>query len=87
LNLYFSFSSSFYLQTIFQADVIGNMEKVYTFLEERGQFGKEALLYEAYASFLTSEGKLVEADKIFRLGISRCIFYLIRHILIFFMYK
>lgn len=42
---------------------------------------KEALLYEAYACFLTSKGNLVEADKILRLGISRCIFFycLIRH--------
>ncbi|KAJ4801342.1 Bub1-like kinase [Rhynchospora pubera] len=56
---------------IIYGDLLGDMEKVYTFLEERGQFGKEALLYEAYASFLISKENLVEADRIYRLGISR----------------
>ncbi|KAF3330099.1 mitotic checkpoint serine/threonine-protein kinase BUB1 [Carex littledalei] len=56
---------------ILYGDVTGETEKAYTFLDERGQFGKEALLYEAYASFLVKKRNLEEADRIFRLGISR----------------
>ncbi|XP_078180588.1 protein kinase and Mad3-BUB1-I domain-containing protein [Carex rostrata] len=52
-------------------DVTGETEKAFTFLDERGQFRKEALLYEAYASFLVKKRNLEEADRIFRLGISR----------------
>ncbi|KAJ3670479.1 hypothetical protein LUZ60_010803 [Juncus effusus] len=56
---------------ILYADAIQDFEKIYETLEEKGQFMKKSLLYEAYTIFLTSKGNLQEAYKICKLGISR----------------
>lgn len=36
-------------------------------------FLEHALLYEAYALFLFSKGKVLEADKVYGVGISRLV--------------
>ncbi|GJN13114.1 hypothetical protein PR202_ga31449 [Eleusine coracana subsp. coracana] len=56
---------------ILYADATGEFPKVYRDLEERGLFMEHALLYESYALFLFSKGQVLEADKVYRIGVSR----------------
>uniref|UniRef100_A0A0D9WZA7 Protein kinase domain-containing protein n=1 Tax=Leersia perrieri TaxID=77586 RepID=A0A0D9WZA7_9ORYZ len=56
---------------ILYADAIGDFDKVYKQLEEKRMFLEHALLYDAYALFLCTKGKVLEADKVYQVGISR----------------
>ncbi|KAI3904008.1 hypothetical protein MKW92_018246 [Papaver armeniacum] len=52
-------------------DSVQDLESVFAVLEEDKICLSKSLLYIAYANYLEVKGKLVEADSIFRLGISR----------------
>ncbi|ONM57597.1 uncharacterized protein [Zea mays] len=56
---------------ILYADAIEDFPSVYNQLEEKGMFQEHALLYDSYAQYLIAHGKLVEADKVYGIGISR----------------
>ncbi|XP_062189776.1 mitotic checkpoint serine/threonine-protein kinase BUB1-like isoform X2 [Phragmites australis] len=56
---------------ILYADATGDFPTVYKQLEERTLFLDHALLYEAYALFLFAKGQVLEADKVYGIGISR----------------
>uniref|UniRef100_A0ACD5U846 Uncharacterized protein n=1 Tax=Avena sativa TaxID=4498 RepID=A0ACD5U846_AVESA len=56
---------------ILYADAVCDFDKVYEQLEEKRLFLEHALLYEAYALFLLSKGRVLEADKVYGIGISR----------------
>ncbi|KAF0889539.1 hypothetical protein E2562_026953 [Oryza meyeriana var. granulata] len=56
---------------ILYADAIGDFDKVYKQLEEKRMFLEHALLYDAYALFLSSKGKVLDAGKVYEVGISR----------------
>ncbi|CAM0905999.1 unnamed protein product [Alopecurus aequalis] len=56
---------------ILYADAIRDFDKVYKQLEEKRLFLEHALLYESYALFLCAKGRVLEADKVYGIGISR----------------
>ncbi|KAK1680275.1 hypothetical protein QYE76_041123 [Lolium multiflorum] len=56
---------------ILYADAICDFDKVYKQLEEKRLFLEHALLYEAYALFLFAKGRVLEADKVYGIGIAR----------------
>lgn len=56
---------------ILYADSIQDFETIYKTLEEGDICLLHALLYVSYAAFLIAKGELVEADKVYRIGISR----------------
>ncbi|KAI5013089.1 hypothetical protein ZWY2020_028043 [Hordeum vulgare] len=56
---------------ILYGDAISDFDKVYTHLEEKRMFLEDALLYESYALFLFAQGRVLEADKVYGIGISR----------------
>ncbi|KAG8099872.1 hypothetical protein GUJ93_ZPchr0013g36306 [Zizania palustris] len=56
---------------ILYADAFDDFDNVYKQLEEKRMYLEHALLYEAYALFLFSKGKVQEADKVYGIGISR----------------
>ncbi|KQK16072.1 mitotic checkpoint serine/threonine-protein kinase BUB1 [Brachypodium distachyon] len=56
---------------ILYADAIQDFDKVYKQLEEKNMFLEHALLYEAYSLFLFAKGRVLEADKVYAIGVSR----------------
>ncbi|XP_037484784.1 mitotic checkpoint serine/threonine-protein kinase BUB1-like [Triticum dicoccoides] len=56
---------------ILYGDAVSDFDKVYTHLEEKRMFLEDALLYESYALFLCAQGRALEADKVYGIGISR----------------
>nr|CAD1819134.1 unnamed protein product [Ananas comosus var. bracteatus] len=56
---------------ILHADEIRDFDRVFRMLEQKGICQGHALLYEAYALFLVAKGNLLEAEKVYQLGISR----------------
>ncbi|CAD6217944.1 unnamed protein product [Miscanthus lutarioriparius] len=56
---------------ILYADATEDFPSVYNQLEEKRMFLEHALLYDSYAQYLIAHGKVVEADKVYGIGISR----------------
>ncbi|KAL5730430.1 non-specific serine/threonine protein kinase [Ranunculus cassubicifolius] len=56
---------------ILYADSIQDFKTVYETLEEKSMCLEHALLYVYYAVYLIAKGDLVEADRVYRIGISR----------------
>ncbi|WVZ66035.1 hypothetical protein U9M48_015312 [Paspalum notatum var. saurae] len=56
---------------ILYADATQDFPNVYKQLEDKGMFLENALLYDSYALYLFAAGKVIEADKVYTIGISR----------------
>lgn len=56
---------------ILYADATEDFPSVYNQLEEKRMFLEHALLYDSYAQYLIAHGNVVEADKVYEIGISR----------------
>lgn len=54
-----------------KGDAIQDFKKVFELMEEKGVGLRCSLMYEAYAIFLVSAGKIMEANNIYQLGIDR----------------
>ncbi|PKA46696.1 checkpoint serine/threonine-protein kinase [Apostasia shenzhenica] len=53
------------------ADVIQDFKKVFEMLEAKGICQRRSMFFEAYALHLIAKGNLVEANRVYKLGISR----------------
>ncbi|XP_020591997.1 mitotic checkpoint serine/threonine-protein kinase BUB1 [Phalaenopsis equestris] len=56
---------------ILYGDVIQDFKRIFEMMEEKGICQGLSILFEAYAAFLIAKGDLLEANKVYRLGISR----------------
>ncbi|KAJ1291037.1 hypothetical protein BS78_02G288800 [Paspalum vaginatum] len=56
---------------ILHADATEDFPNVYKQLEEKRMFLENALLYDSYAQYLFAAGKVVEANRVYAIGISR----------------
>ncbi|KAG9440333.1 hypothetical protein H6P81_020498 [Aristolochia fimbriata] len=56
---------------IIHADVIQDFDEIFKLMEERKMFLSHSLLYESYAIYLEAKGRLLEAHRIYQLGITR----------------
>ncbi|XP_020692988.1 mitotic checkpoint serine/threonine-protein kinase BUB1 [Dendrobium catenatum] len=56
---------------ILYGDVTQDFKRIFEMMEAKGICQGQSMLFEAYAAFLIAKGDLLEANKVYRLGISR----------------
>ncbi|KAI0497908.1 hypothetical protein KFK09_021146 [Dendrobium nobile] len=56
---------------ILYGDVTEDFKRIFEMMEAKGICQGQSMLFEAYAAFLIAKGDLLEANKVYRLGISR----------------
>ncbi|KAH0454771.1 hypothetical protein IEQ34_016695 [Dendrobium chrysotoxum] len=56
---------------ILYGDVTQDFKQIFEMVEAKGICQGQSMLFEAYAAFLIEKGDLLEANKVYRLGISR----------------
>lgn len=57
-----------------KGDVIQDFKRIFEMMEAKGICQGASMLFEAYAAFLIAKGDLLQANKVYRLGISRFLF-------------